>query len=126
MKRAFTLLEVMVALAIFALTALATMHVASVSLRNTQLLQEKMVAGWVADNQMALLALMPAHKRILPQTGQSEMAGTTWYWKASPVATTGDLLQALEVEVSDDPAFTHTRSALRAWFVAAEDERHGS
>lgn len=123
MKRAFTLLEVMVALAIFALTALATMHVASVSLRNSQALQEKMVAGWVADNQLALLYLMPARQRILPQSGQSKMAGATWYWKSAPVATSGNLLQAIEVEVSEDPTFSRTQLSRRAWFAAAENGR---
>jgi len=122
MKRAFTLLEVMVALAIFALTALATLHVASVSLRNSQLLEDKMVAGWLADNQMALLYLMPAALRRLPQTGQSDMAGGRWYWQSVPVASDSDLLQAIEVQVSRDPTFTRTEIARRAWFVAADNE----
>lgn len=122
MKRAFTLLEVMVALAIFAIAALATMHVASVSLRNTTLLQEKMVAGWVADNQTALLYLMPAGQRLLPRSGQSDMAGVTWFWKSAPIATSGNLLQAIEVQVSNEPLFDQPLLTRQAWFVAAENE----
>lgn len=122
MKRAFTLLEVMVALAIFAIAALATMHVASVSLTNTTLLQEKMVAGWVADNQLALLYLMPARLRALPHSGQSDMAGEVWYWRSAPVATHSDLLQAVEVQVSDEPLFARSLLSRRAWFVAADNE----
>ncbi|MFL9212451.1 type II secretion system minor pseudopilin GspI [Escherichia coli] len=55
MKRGFTLLEVMLALAIFALAATAVLQIASGALSNQQILEEKTVAGWVAENQTALL-----------------------------------------------------------------------
>ena len=51
MKRGFTLLEVMLALAIFALAATAVLQIASGALSNQQILEEKTVAGWVAENQ---------------------------------------------------------------------------
>ena len=54
MKRGFTLLEVMLALAIFALAATAVLQIASGALSNQQVLEEKTVAGWVAENQTAL------------------------------------------------------------------------
>ena len=46
MKRGFTLLEVMLALAIFALAATAVLQIASGALSNQQILEEKTVAGW--------------------------------------------------------------------------------
>ncbi|HAX3897739.1 type II secretion system minor pseudopilin GspI [Escherichia coli] len=55
MKRGFTLLEVMLALAIFALAATAVLQIASGALSNQHVLEEKTVAGWVAENQTALL-----------------------------------------------------------------------
>lgn len=58
MKRGFTLLEVMLALAIFALAAMAVLQIASGALSNQHVLEEKTVAGWVAENQTALLYLM--------------------------------------------------------------------
>ena len=51
MKRGFTLLEVMLALAIFALAATAVLQIASGALSNQHVLEEKTVAGWVAENQ---------------------------------------------------------------------------
>ncbi len=45
MKRGFTLLEVMLALAIFALAAMAVLQIASGALSNQQILEEKTVAG---------------------------------------------------------------------------------
>ena len=49
MKRGFTLLEVMLALAIFALAATAVLQIASGALSNQHVLEEKTVAGWVAE-----------------------------------------------------------------------------
>lgn len=63
MKRGFTLLEVMLALAIFALAATAVLQIASGALSNQHVLEEKTVAGWVAENQTALLYLMTRGQR---------------------------------------------------------------
>lgn len=67
MKRGFTLLEVMLALAIFALAAMAVLQIASGALSNQQILEEKTVAGWVAENQTALLYLMTREQRAVRQ-----------------------------------------------------------
>ena len=67
MKRGFTLLEVMLALAIFALAATAVLQIASGALSNQQILEEKTVAGWVAENQTALLYLMTREQRAVRQ-----------------------------------------------------------
>ena len=65
MKRGFTLLEVMLALAIFALAATAVLQIASGALSNQHVLEEKTVAGWVAENQTALLYLMTRGQRAV-------------------------------------------------------------
>ncbi len=79
MKRGFTLLEVMIALAIFALAATAVLQIASGALSNQQILEEKTVAGWVAENQTALLYLMTREQRrsgIRARAIWQEAAGT--------------------------------------------------
>ena len=76
MKRGFTLLEVMLALAIFALVAMAVLQIASGALSNQQILEEKTVAGWVAENQTALLYLMTREQRAVRHQGESDMAGS--------------------------------------------------
>ena len=85
MKRGFTLLEVMLALAIFALAATAVLQIASGALSNQHVLEEKTVAGWVAENQTALLYLMTRGQRAVRQQGESDMAGSRWYWRTTPL-----------------------------------------
>lgn len=63
MKRGFTLLEVMLALAIFALAATAVLQIASGALSNQQILEEKTVAGWVTD---AAGSVKPTMQKLIP------------------------------------------------------------
>ena len=77
-QRAFTLLEVLVALAIFATVAAAVLTAAASSVRNAARLEEKALAGWIADNQLVELHL----HRPSPGTGRNQRevsyAGRDW------------------------------------------------
>ena len=61
-KRGFTLLEVLVALAIFATAAIATVRSVTQHLNTLNFLEEKTFAAMVADNQMARVIL--ADKKV--------------------------------------------------------------
>ena len=80
MRRAagFTLLEVLVALAIFATVAAAVLTAAASSVRNAARLEEKALAGWIADNQLVELQL----QRPSPGTSRNQReisyAGRDW------------------------------------------------
>ncbi|UCQ26583.1 type II secretion system minor pseudopilin GspI [Edwardsiella tarda] len=116
MKRGFTLLEVMIALAIFALVAMAVLQIASSALNNQQILEEKTVATWVVENQTALLYLMTREQRAVRYHGDSEMAGSRWYWRTTPLKTDNDLIQAVDIEVSRHEDFSPVMQSRRAWF----------
>ncbi|OYJ32950.1 type II secretion system minor pseudopilin GspI [Shigella sonnei] len=115
MKRGFTLLEVMLALAIFALAATAVLQIASGALSNQHV---QTVAGWVAENQTALLYLMTRGQRAVRQQGESDMAGSRWYWRTTPLSTGNALLQAVDIEVSLHEDFSSVIQSRRAWFSA--------
>lgn len=55
--RGFTLLEVMVALAIFATLAAAVLSASQYVLKQTVGVEERLLAAWVADNQLSELRL---------------------------------------------------------------------
>ncbi|MBT2338211.1 MULTISPECIES: type II secretion system minor pseudopilin GspI [Pseudomonas] len=56
----FTLLEVMVALAIFATVAAAVLSASQFVLKQSAGLEERLFGAWLADNQMSELRLQPA------------------------------------------------------------------
>ena len=69
-RRGFTLLEVMVALAVVALALGAGLRAAGVLIDNAQRLGDVMAAQWCADNQLTELRL----RRSFPGVGDSDFA----------------------------------------------------
>ncbi|NLS14473.1 type II secretion system minor pseudopilin GspI [Vibrio sp. SM6] len=96
--RGMTLLEVLVALVIFATAAMSVIRAVSQHVNTVGFLEEKMFAAMVADNQMALVVL--AGKKPSAKKGEAELAGRTWYWSVAPVATAQPLLSAFDVSVA--------------------------
>ncbi|MEX0584140.1 MAG: type II secretion system minor pseudopilin GspI [Natronospirillum sp.] len=54
----FTLLEVMIALSVFAIISTGLVLSASQTVRNTEVLQDRTLGRWVAENQLAALRLV--------------------------------------------------------------------
>lgn len=97
-ERGFTLLEVLVALAIFATAAIATIRSVSQHINTLSFVEEKTFAAMVADNQMAKVLL--AGNKPSKQKGREQLANRDWYWQVEPVPTAGDMLQAFDVKVA--------------------------
>lgn len=65
--RGFTLIEVLVALAVVAIALAATLRAAATSADNSLALRDRTLARWVAENELARIRLQPT----LPSTGMS-------------------------------------------------------
>ena len=52
-NRGFTLVEVMIALVVFSVVSVALVRNTTQSLRQAGMIQEKTIAWWLAENQMA-------------------------------------------------------------------------
>ncbi|MFM2485422.1 type II secretion system minor pseudopilin GspI [Celerinatantimonas yamalensis] len=77
-SRGFTLLEVMVALAVLAIAGIALLRSGNDHLSHLSHLQTTLVANWVADNKLAELRIA---QKIEASQGQVKMAGQVWYWQ---------------------------------------------
>lgn len=75
MKRGFTLLEVMIALSIFALASIAILQITCSVLNYQNKIEEQTVAGWVVENHMTLLYLMDPAQRATDQHGEKKWPG---------------------------------------------------
>lgn len=102
MKRlsGMTLLEVLVALAIFSLAALALLQSLGQLSLGTGRLADKTWADWVAENQMAELTLQNVWPPLTWTSGESEQAGERWYWRWRGVESTLPGVRMLEIEVA--------------------------
>lgn len=100
-SRGFTLVEVMVALAVFSLAALALIRLSGATVRSAALLSDTVVAQMVARN-VAIDAITAARAPTLGRSGGVEQnGGRTWRWTRD-VRPTGDArILRIDVAVSD-------------------------
>lgn len=110
-----TLLEVMVALGVFAAAGLAIMNTASEHVRSLSYLQEKTFATWVASNQLVQLKLEKKWPSATWIKGKSEMAGQDWYWQWHGVETGDPAFKALDIQVGQDEDFESYVTEIRTY-----------
>ncbi len=118
-QHGFTLLEVMVALSICALTGLAAMQINSEHINNLSALQEQTYASWVAENR--LVELNVGKKVENNKEGEQEQAGIKWYWRQKATPTKDPEFVELKITIFTDSAMQNevyelnTFIALGAW-----------
>jgi general secretion pathway protein I len=97
----FTLLEVLIALTIFATAAGGFLSATGQSLRQLQRMEAKTFAGWVAQNRLAELR----SPRAWPDTGERDdtvaMAGREWKVRVTIEATPHPDLRKVLIAVYD-------------------------
>lgn len=96
----FTLIEVMVALSIFALAAVASLQAASGHLSSITTLQDKMYAQYVASNRMAEIRLEQRWPVRDNHSGNMTMGGQQWRWQQQVTETVTPNVVAITVQVS--------------------------
>ncbi len=97
--RGFTLLEILVALAMLSLVCLSMAASSGRAVDNAGYLKERTLATWVAMNKAAEIQL--AKKWIPTSTadGESEMAGRKWQWKVTGYETPDEDIRRGIIEV---------------------------
>jgi general secretion pathway protein I len=95
----FTLVESVVALAVFATAAVAVIELNTGNARALRQIESSVYARIVADNQMALAVAEPG---LLPRgdaSGEEEMAGRAWAWSRVVSATVDPDIDRIDVTV---------------------------
>ena len=115
----FTLIEVMVALTVVAVTLPALLFLLSQQIDGTAYLRDRSVAHWVAADRVAEVRLAVAKQRSAKPgiiDGKSERAGRTWYWRSeiqeTPVPGFMRLTVTVTGEDTDDDSVLFTLDAF--------------
>jgi general secretion pathway protein I len=98
-KKGFTLLEILVALAVLSIGLMAALKSSGMAMRNTTALKERTLAQWVMVNRVAELELSRGWIELGTTRGTAEMAGQTWYWVISAEKTPDPDIRLAEVSV---------------------------
>jgi len=99
-NKGFTLLEVMVALAIVALSLTAVTSSMSQMINAAQTMRDRTYASWIAQNRITELRLAPATPDVGASNGEVVFANTDWTWRAVVSETGVDDLYRIDVSVS--------------------------
>lgn len=116
----FTLIEVLVAVAVLALAMGAIISGMARYTGNAAYLREKTLALWVAHNRLTELELAPDWPAVGKSNGEAEMAGTKWKWEVLVQKTQDDRLRRVDVLVRSPQNAKVTLAQLSGFMAAAK------
>lgn len=98
-QRGFTLVEVLIALAILAIALAATMRATSLATTTAADVKQRTYATWVAQNRIAQLTAMKSFPSVGETSGQATMAGNNFEWKQVSNETPNPVIRRVDVTV---------------------------
>lgn len=99
----FSLIELLVALAVFGLTVLALLNLAGENTRTAVVVEEQVLAGVVADNRTAEAMLAtPAQLAAGNDAGEALLGDRAWRWTRTVSPT--DIAAIVRIDVAVMPA----------------------
>lgn len=101
-QRGFTLIEVVVALAIVAIGMLAVFKTIGDSVNNVEALRDRSFAGWIADNRITEIRLSGQMPSVEETAGEVDFAGRRWHWVTKVSQTQVQGLRRIDVSVRRD------------------------
>lgn len=124
----FTLIEVMVALAVVAIALPALIISLYQQVDGTAHIRDKSIAQMVAANRLSELRLISAATEPLrpgSSEGMSEMAAREWYWWLETTITDVDTFYRVEVNVAAQEELREQPLYTLVAFMQGESEQEG-
>lgn len=113
----FTLLEVLVALAIITISLSAAIRIVAQNTNTTIYLKEKTMAEWVALNKIVETRLKHQWPATGVSNGTADMGDVTWKWTLEVKDTPDQNVRRLEVSVKPDSQKSDESTASVVAFI---------
>jgi len=97
--RGFTLLEILVALAVLAIALTATARGLGAAIDTTAALRDRTIARWVAEDRLGELELRKAWPALDVKEGDADIGGHAFRWREQTSATPVARMRRVEVSV---------------------------
>lgn len=112
-RSGFTLIEMLVALAVFSLAAMALLNLSGENTRSAARVETRTLGGIVAENLAVEAATLPAIGEGT-SSGQIELAGRRWRWTRAVTATDVAGMLRIDIRVRDAEGQAAERTLFRA------------
>lgn len=119
LMRGFTLIEVVVALAVVAIGMFAVFRVIGDATSNIGFLRDRSLAAWIADNRITELRIAGELPSVDETEGDVDFAGRRWHWVATVAQTPVDGLRRIDVRVRRDEDAADSALVTLAGFIGA-------
>ncbi|WP_071825422.1 type II secretion system minor pseudopilin GspI [Yersinia similis] len=113
--KGFTLLEVIIALTMFCIAGLSIMRVISERLVWVNILEQRMISSWVAENILTEIKILKIEQTNEWLVGQEFMAGRIWYWQSRSIKLQDDRMVMVVVEVRNNKESEHPDFLLEGY-----------
>jgi general secretion pathway protein I len=100
-RSGFTLVEILVALAILAIALTAGMRALAQATDTASALKARTLALWVAQNQLAAAQIATPWPALGTYAGDAQQAGTSFVWQASVTPTPNPTFRRIEITVAE-------------------------
>jgi general secretion pathway protein I len=115
----FTLIEILVALIVAAVSLAAASRAALMATDNASTLRLRTLASWVAQNRLAARQIEPGGGPAGSRQGRDEQAGVVFTWRETATATANPLFRRVEISVRAAEAPGYELARLVAYAPAS-------
>jgi general secretion pathway protein I len=115
----FTLVEILVALAIVAVALAAGMRALAQSADGATSLKARTLAMWVAQNRLAAAQLADPAPGAGTTSGEAAQAGSPFLWRETVTATPNPAFRRIDIAVSAPDAPDYALARLTGYFASA-------
>lgn len=116
-RSGFTLIEVLVALAIVSIALLSALRAAGQGTNNVGELRSRLLAGWVAENRLAEHRARADWLPLGIQRGTSREGGVDFAWREEVIATPNAAFRRIDVRVFAAGEESHSLAHLAGFIV---------
>jgi len=108
-RQGFSLIELLVALAVFSLAAMALLNLSGENIRSAARVEDRTLGGVVAENLAVEAAITPGlHEG--DSSGQTMLAGRPWRWTRTVAPTDHPALLRVDIRVSTNEGLAADRT----------------
>lgn len=111
-QRGFTLVEVLVALAVLAIALTAVLRTMGQAIDSTTTLRERNTALWVAQNRLVEHLMRRDWPSADTKDGDTEIGGEKWFWREQVSTTPEPRIRRIEITVRRTADSKNTQARL--------------